>query len=95
MNAKLPIDVVPNTSPPRFLWRQRVSVPSGYVVQDNEGMLPPNIEDAVAALIDLTKSLMRENAMLRGQAAAQDEQLSKHADAPVRAAGSSSKRGKG
>jgi hypothetical protein len=64
--TKLPIDLIPNTMPPRFRWRQRVSIPTGYSVQENEGMLPPSVESAVVELVSLTKQLLKDNAMLQG-----------------------------
>jgi hypothetical protein len=83
----LPIDIVPNTSPPHFRWRQIVSTPVGDRMIEHSGPLPPSMEDAVAALIGLAKRLEMENTDLKKQIqghcdriAAQSELLSKRAE---------------
>ena len=76
----LPIDVISNTAPPRFRWRQRVGTPAGMVVQNNEGMLPPSVEEAVLKLIEFTKELQRINVELVERIAAQSELLSRKAE---------------
>lgn len=55
----LPIDVVPNTRPPRFRWRQRVKTLAGDKVVENEGALPAWVEGAVAELVALAKGLKK------------------------------------
>lgn len=64
----LPIDVVPNTDPPIFRWRQLVSNwgdgQSEWV--EHEGTLPPTCERAVVDLIVIAKRLQEENIRLRG-----------------------------
>lgn len=67
MDVRLPIDVVPNTAPPKFKWRQVVSTFDGAQEIEHEGTLPPSVETAVADLISLTKRLTVENARLRGK----------------------------
>ncbi len=64
---KLPIDVVPDTSPPKFRWRQVVSTPVGDRTVDYEGELPPSVEVAVALLVSIVKQLALDNADLREQ----------------------------
>ena len=61
----LPIDVVPDTRPPRFRWRQTVGTPVGPHVADCEGSLPPSVEGAVADLITLAKQQAQEIMGLR------------------------------
>ena len=89
----LPIDVVPNTNPPVFRWRQSVSTinGNGIAVVDHEGLLPPSVETSVVLLLDITKQLMKENALLQGsntalaeRVAAQSELLSKKAETAPR-----------
>jgi hypothetical protein len=63
--VNLPIDVLPNSSPPRFCWRQIVDTPVGSRVIEHEGMLPPNIETAVQSLIGIAKQLALENNELK------------------------------
>lgn len=63
----LPIDIVPNTNPPKFKWRNAVHTMNGTATQDCEGMLPPSCERAVEDLISVTKQALKDNAMLRGQ----------------------------
>lgn len=87
----IPIDVVPDTNPPKFRWRQVVDSIAGIRVVDHEGTLPPTVEVAVVGLIDMAKELMGDNAILRGQVqgmsdriGAQSELLSKKAEKKVR-----------
>jgi len=61
----LPIDVIPDTSPPRFRWRQTVSTPLGDRVVDHEGELPSTVEEAVIILIAITKQQAQEIIGLR------------------------------
>jgi hypothetical protein len=85
---QLPIDVVPNTHPPIFRWKQTVDAIDGRrVVVQHEGALPPNVEIAVERTIGIAKQLLKDNAVLRGQVqgmsdriAAQAEQLEKRAE---------------
>lgn len=56
----LPIDVIPNTNPPRFRWRQTVQTPTGLRTVENEGILPPSVEGAVLVLITLAKRQQKE-----------------------------------
>lgn len=60
----LPIDIVANTSPPRFRWRQTVETPVGTRVQEYDGVLPPSMEQAVEALVQIAKQLEKDNAAL-------------------------------
>lgn len=83
----LPIDIIPGTDPPRFEWRQIIDTPNSREVLPMEGMMPPSVEQPLVELIKLTKSLMRERAMLQGQVqglcdrvAKQSDQLSKNAE---------------
>lgn len=61
----IPIDVVPDTSPPRFLWTQTVQSPIGPREVGYEGVLPPHVEGAVAALIALAKQQEQKIAELQ------------------------------
>ncbi len=63
--ADLPIDIVPQTNPPVFRWRQVVDTFSGCHAVEHMETLPPTIETALTALIVLTKQLLRDNASLR------------------------------
>ena len=62
----LPIDVVPNTSPPRFFWTQVVQSPVGPRAVGYEGVLPSHVESAVTALIALAKRLETDNMVMHG-----------------------------
>jgi hypothetical protein len=64
---RLPIDVVPNTDPPRFRWRQLVGGFSGPQSLDHEGALPLTVEQAVLKLVQMNKRLLRENTSLSKQ----------------------------
>lgn len=61
----LPIDVIPNSVPPRFTWRQVVETPSGPRVIEHEGTLQPSVEMAVASLVGIVKQLALENEKLK------------------------------
>ena len=85
--TKLPIDLVPDTNPPRFRWRQMVDTLAGYRVIEQEGMLPPSIDRSVEELVKMAKQLLADNILLRGQlsgmaerVAAQSELLSRKAE---------------
>lgn len=66
----LPIDLVSTSvTPPHFRWRQVVDTPVGMRVIDHEGLLPPNIEGAVFALVGIAKQLSTENEALKRVAA--------------------------
>ena len=60
----LPIDVIGSSSPPRFRWRQVVETPVGKRTQEYDGVLPPNLESAVEALVMIAKQLDKENTAL-------------------------------
>lgn len=86
----LPIELIPGTSPPKFRWRQTVTTPIGPITIDQEGLLPPAVDNAVGALITMTRQLLADNEALRKQIdghvariAAQSELLRKRAEAPV------------
>lgn len=93
----LPIEQIPNRTPPRFRWRQRVTTPNGSAVVEHEGSVPLTIEQALQSLIVLCKQqakhieeLQRDNEGLQGQLiaatdriAAQSELLSERAEKPT------------
>ena len=60
----LPIDVIPNTSPARFRWRQLVTTPTDKMVEC-EGALTSAAEGAVMSLIALAKRQEQEIEGLR------------------------------
>lgn len=62
---KLPINMVPGSNPPLFRWRQVVDTPVGKRWIENEGMLPPSVEVAVASLIGIANRLALDNEKLR------------------------------
>ena len=68
----LPIEHIPGTDPPRFVWQQ---VLEGNTI-DHSGPLWPTVEGAVVKLIELARKLVKENAGLRGKLAVQSELLS-------------------
>lgn len=69
---RLPIDLIPNTSPPRFRWRQVVNTPLGRQSVEQEGAVSASIEVALQELIVMTRTLLRENAELQGTVAAHE-----------------------
>ena len=76
----LPIDVIHGSNPPRFKWRQTIDTPAGSRTIDHDGCLPPTVENAVVLLLDLTKQVMRENAMLQGTVKAMSERVAAQSD---------------
>mgnify|MGYP001606994709 FL=1 len=99
---RLPIDVVPNTDPPIFKWRQLVDTPSGKQVVEHQQAIPATIEVAVSRMVAIVKQLLHDNAVLRGtvegmaeRIAAQSEFLGKKAEAPVSVTQASLKKGRG
>lgn len=93
MDVKLPIDVVPDTDPPIFRWRQAVDGYGGErVMVDYQEALPPNVEKAVQRLVGVAKQLLMENMALKGQARVaegrtEDAALAKAEGVPVPRAG--------
>ena len=63
----LPIDLVPNTDPPQFRWRQIVQTPIGTQLVEYVATLPPTVEQSVVQLIAMTQKLMAQNAELSQQ----------------------------
>ena len=63
----LPIDVIPNSRPQKFRWRQVIDTPIGKKVIDHEGEVIPSVETALMDLIGITKQLELENARLKEQ----------------------------
>ena len=55
-----PIELIPNTNPPRFRWRQKLSTPFGDRVIDHEGMLAPTVEGALVEMIELVRRQAQE-----------------------------------
>lgn len=74
---QLPVDVV-TTRPLVFRWKQVVPSPIGSRVVDYEAALPANVEEAVAALVNVAKGLVAENNKLLAQV----ELMSKQLEAP-------------
>lgn len=58
--VELPIERVPNTSPPRFRWRQHVEALGGARMVEHEGTVPPTLESALIQLIVLAKQQARD-----------------------------------
>lgn len=56
---KLPIEII-SEDPLKFRWEQELNLPSGIELVPQEGHLPTNVEEAVAALIRLCKSQASE-----------------------------------
>ncbi len=67
---QLPIDIVPNTSPPIFRWGQVVDTIGGKQVVYHQEALSPTVEVALTRLITVAKQLAMDNATLQGQVAA-------------------------
>lgn len=61
----LPIELVPNSRPPRFRWKQTISTPVGDRTIDHEGTLSPTVEDALVKLIALAHQQAQEIIGLR------------------------------
>lgn len=74
---QLPIDIVPNSQPRAFKWRQTISNigGDGYKVIECNGSLPVSVERAVEDLIHLTKKLLKENEYLHGKVDGLKEQV--------------------
>lgn len=58
---KLPIELIPNTDPPKFKWTRRSDSIIGEVEATHEGSVPSHLEEALVALIRLTVCLKKEN----------------------------------
>lgn len=64
---KLPIRLVPRTSPPQFEWEQRVSTmdESGFTIQRHRGCVSSGLEDALVKLVKVADKLLAENEQLK------------------------------
>lgn len=70
MDVKLPIEVIPNTVPPKFRWRQIVEGFNGERhVQICEGALPAGVDIAVQTIIGVANQLLSERAGLLARVA--------------------------
>ena len=83
----LPIDIIPNTSPPRFRWRYSISTLDGMRTIECDGILSSTLEVALVELITLVKQqdqeicgLQKLNEGLAARITAQSELLGKKAE---------------
>lgn len=63
----LPIEMVPDSNPPRFRWRRVVDTPLGSKVITCEGSLPASVEGPVATVIGIVQQLHYENNRLKAE----------------------------
>lgn len=84
----LPIELIPNSNPPKFRWQQIVDTPAGLRTVSHIGVVPLSIENSLIRLVKLTMQQAQEIIGLRRQVegmadriAAQSELLSKQAEA--------------
>lgn len=61
----LPIDVIPNTRPLKFKWRQVITSAVGNKTVEYEGEMPASVERAIESLIMIAKQLALENEELK------------------------------
>ena len=85
---KLPIEVIPNSRPQRFRWKQTVSTPSGPRAIEYEGTMPATVEAALKELITLANTLVEQRDRLL-------RELEESASAVTPPATSSSKKQRG
>ena len=78
---KLPIDVLPHTSPPVFRWIQSVESPVGTREIEYEGLLLASAEQAVVDLITLAKQQAHEIEELKKLLGASYDRVAKQSDA--------------
>lgn len=76
--VELPIERVPNTSPPRFRWRQHVEALGGARMVEHEGTVPPTLESALIQLIVLAKQQARDIDNLQRMAEELTRQVAEH-----------------
>ncbi len=74
----LPIDIIQDSNPPRFRWRQTVSALGGPQVVECEGYLDSSVEKSVMALIVVAKKLEEELAKLQAFKNWTHDYLDKH-----------------
>lgn len=66
---KLPIERIPGSIPPRFVYEQKVTLPQGPVhVMQYETTVPIAIEAALCELLAIAHELARENRKLKQEA---------------------------
>lgn len=65
--TQLPIEMVPNSHPPRFRWKYVVDTPGGKRVVDQESAVQPSMEVVLQRLISIAKTALMDNAGLHAQ----------------------------
>ena len=66
---KLPIRLIPGSSPPKFEYYQTVTVPGGGVQSvKHQGCVAPSMESALLDLLSIAKQLAAENERLNKKA---------------------------
>lgn len=73
--VKLPIELIPNSRPPRFRWTQLVGTPVGPKLVHHEGSVPPELEIALVALYQRAIDQDQEIVGLRHKVQGMTEQL--------------------
>lgn len=63
----LPIDLIPNTHPPRFRWKHTVVTPIGQKTVECTGIMLPGVEESLITLITMAKKQAGEIAVLKQQ----------------------------
>lgn len=71
----LPIEIIPNTNPPQFKWKQVVNTINGTAEQECSGLLPPSIDNVVKQLLFICKSTIKDNIQLQKQVLQLQDQL--------------------
>ena len=74
---KLPIEIIPNTNPPRFKWEQVFDATGNPRIVQCEGVFPASMESAVAALIGYAKARDAQLADAEARIHALEEEISK------------------
>lgn len=63
---KLPIQRIPNTTPPQFIYYQTINLPQGGVQSiQHTGCVPPAMEASLCGLIRIAQQLAKENTTLK------------------------------
>lgn len=62
---KLPIEIVPNSKPQKFRWKQTIKAPGGNRIINHEGVLPVSVEQTIVQLIESCKLQISANRVLK------------------------------
>lgn len=75
----LPIEIVPNSRPIKFRWKEVIDSPDGRRVVNLEGTVPPGMAIAIERLISIATHLIADNVAMNNVIKKRSEQSKQEA----------------